>query len=66
MTDGIKYNGEHRLNVEEKKARGGDGLRGRGGMSRGGLQVSDLLFLINKLKYNEVYHLKSEFNINFF
>jgi len=38
MTDGIKYNGEHRLNVEEKKARGGDGLRGRGGMSRGGLQ----------------------------
>jgi len=36
-SDGIKYNGEHRLNVEEKKARGSDGMRGgRGGMSRGG------------------------------
>jgi len=39
MTEGIKYNGEHRLNVEEKKPRGGDGMRGRGGMSRGGMQV---------------------------
>merc|ERR1711962_1086577 len=36
-SDGIKYNGEHRLNVEEKKAKGGDGMRGgRGGMGRGG------------------------------
>jgi len=36
--EGIKYNGEHRLNVEEKKARGSDGMRGgRGGMSRGGM-----------------------------
>jgi len=35
--EGIKYNGEHRLNVEEKKARGSDGFRGgRGGMGRGG------------------------------
>jgi len=35
--EGIKYNGEHRLNVEEKKARGSDGMRGgRGGMGRGG------------------------------
>ena len=35
VSDGIKYNGEHRLNVEEKKPR--DGMRGRGGMSRGGM-----------------------------
>ncbi|KAK6187522.1 hypothetical protein SNE40_005527 [Patella caerulea] len=35
----IRYNGDHRLNVEEKKPRG-DGNRpssGRGGMSRGGM-----------------------------
>ncbi|XP_005110087.2 ras GTPase-activating protein-binding protein 2 isoform X1 [Aplysia californica] len=37
VNDGIKYNGEHRLNVEEKKPRINDGMRGgRGGMSRGG------------------------------
>ncbi|KAJ8318431.1 hypothetical protein KUTeg_003522 [Tegillarca granosa] len=34
----IMYNGDHRLNVEEKKPRGGDGRpgSGRGGMMRGG------------------------------
>lgn len=34
----IMFNGEHRLNVEEKKPRGGDGRpgSGRGGMMRGG------------------------------
>ncbi|CAL1529725.1 unnamed protein product [Lymnaea stagnalis] len=35
----IKYKGEHRLNVEEKKPRSTEGMRsgGRGGMSRGGM-----------------------------
>lgn len=33
----IKYNGEHRLNVEEKKPRGGAAGGGRGGPPRGGM-----------------------------
>ncbi|CAG2244554.1 Ras GTPase-activating protein-binding protein 1,Ras GTPase-activating protein-binding protein 2 [Mytilus edulis] len=33
----IKYNGEHRLNVEEKKPRGGAPGGGRGGPPRGGM-----------------------------
>lgn len=35
----IKYNGEHRLNVEEKKPRSAEGIRGgsgRGSVGRGG------------------------------
>lgn len=35
-TQPIKYNNEHRLNVEEKKPRSSESIRGRGGMGRGG------------------------------
>lgn len=37
-TQPIKYNNEHRLNVEEKKPKGSESIRGGGrGMSRGGM-----------------------------
>ncbi|BFZ18028.1 hypothetical protein BsWGS_21068 [Bradybaena similaris] len=35
-TQPIKYNNEHRLNVEEKKPRSSESIRGRCGMGRGG------------------------------
>ena len=35
MFQPIKFNGQHRLNVEEKKSRGGEGRRSGRGASRG-------------------------------